>query len=383
MNFDKLDQYLSSFYEEKNIPAYGCAVYYRHKPVYTKCFGYADVEKKLSFTKDNLLCLYSGTKISTAACAMILMEQGYFKLSDPVAKYLPELASLKVQAAETVDGDQLIPMSPVMTIEHLMSMSAGITYNEPEAMQIFRKEHPDSITGDDFLRFLADQPLIFQPGNGFCYSFCLDILGVLMERVTGKSLPVLYKELLFEPLGMNRTMFYPTEEQMQKDMAMRYYDFDHQGPKWRVADKGEINFSSHLASAGGGLVSCLSDYILLLETLTNFGVAPNGRRILSSESINAMRGNHLSVKGMKDFEEFGGTSKAGYSYGLGVRTLVDRERNNSLSANGEFGWDGALGCYFLCDPDSEISICYVQQEGGSQWWDWHGTIRNTVYACLF
>ncbi|GHU11522.1 hypothetical protein FACS1894151_11210 [Spirochaetia bacterium] len=119
------------------------------------------------------------------------------------------------------------------------------------------------------------------------------------------------------------------------------------------------------------------------ETLCNNGITPGGEKILDKKTIDDMRTNRLSGQAAADFVIFGGTSKTGYGYGLGVRTLINREKNNALSANGEFGWDGAHGCYVVVDPDTETAIFYAQQEGGSQWWFWHGTVRNYVYASLW
>jgi CubicO group peptidase (beta-lactamase class C family) len=96
-----------------------------------------------------------------------------------------------------------------------------------------------------------------------------------------------------------------------------------------------------------------------------------------------MRANRLNGQALTDFSEFGGWSKAGYGYGLGVRTLIDRERNNALSENGEFGWDGACGCYVVIDPAAEVALFYAQQEAGSKWWEWHGTVKNSAYASIW
>jgi CubicO group peptidase (beta-lactamase class C family) len=122
---------------------------------------------------------------------------------------------------------------------------------------------------------------------------------------------------------------------------------------------------------------------LFAEALCNHGLASNGERILRKETVNEMRTKRLCQEAQQDFTKFGGVSKNGYSYGLGVRTLVDREENNSLSQNGEFGWDGARGCYVVIDPEAEVALFYAQQEGGSPWYRWHGTIRNYAYASVW
>ncbi|GHU65836.1 hypothetical protein FACS1894184_02420 [Clostridia bacterium] len=127
----------------------------------------------------------------------------------------------------------------------------------------------------------------------------------------------------------------------------------------------------------------VQDYILFAEMLCNGGVGVNGTRILQRETVDDMRTNRLQGEALEDFAKFGGWSKGGYGYGLGARTLMDREKNNALSENGEFGWDGARGCYVVVDPNVQVALFYAQQEAGSTWWDWHGTVRNMVYASIW
>jgi CubicO group peptidase (beta-lactamase class C family) len=225
--------------------------------------------------------------------------------------------------------------------------------------------------------------LFFEPGTHFKYSSCHDVLGGLIEAVTGKRFGDYLKENIFAPLGMKDTSFQLKEQDVSRT-ALIYNGFDSKtGTAKNIGESYNLKRSSEYESGGGGLYSTVSDYILLAEALCNFGLGANGTRILRKETVNQMRVNQLNEDGLKDFEAFGGTSKTGYGYGLGVRTLMNREKNNALSQNGEFGWDGARGCYVVIDPDSETAVFYAQQEGGSQWWFWHGTVRNYVYACIW
>jgi CubicO group peptidase (beta-lactamase class C family) len=182
---------------------------------------------------------------------------------------------------------------------------------------------------------------------------------------------------------MNDTGFNISSEN-QKRMAKHYVEFDgktHTSKSIREVFK--VNEIKEYESGGGGLITSVHDYSLFAAALCNYGIAQNGEKILSESSVKDMRINRLNETALKDFAEFGGWSKAGYGYGLGVRTLIDRERNNALSENGEFGWDGACGCYVVIDPVSQTAIFYAQQEAGSKWWEWHGTIRNFAYASIW
>lgn len=378
MDFQKLDRYLASFYHEKNIPGCGCAVYYRHEPVYSRCFGYADVERGIPFTEDSLVCLYSATKVSTVTCTMRLCEEGLLALDAPVSEWLPEYSSLKVREE---DGT-LRPARTPLLIRHLLTMQGGYTYDRWPGLEGVRDRTGGRMPTREVIRSLAQVPLVFDPGTHFRYSYCHDILAAVIEAAAGVKFGEALQSRVFGPIGMTSTCFHPSDETVEKRMAVRYTHFDAKKGSWEKADKGNVNMGPDYESGGGGLVSNIRDYILLAETLTNFGTAPNGTRILAPESVEKMRTPQLNEASHGDFAAMGRWSKAGYTYGLGVRTLTDRERNNSLSANGEFGWDGALGCYILSDPENEVSIFYSQFEAGSYWPGYHGMIRNTAYACL-
>jgi CubicO group peptidase (beta-lactamase class C family) len=308
-----------------------------------------------------------------------LWEDGKFALDDPVSKYIPEYASLSVQ-----DGGKTRPVETELTIRHLLSMQGGIngSLDTPEVKRVISES--DGKAGTlEIVRAMAAEPLLFEPGTHFKYSACHSVLGGLIEAVTGKRFGEVLSERIFKPLGMTDTAFAVKPEDMPR-VAPIYNGFDAKtGQATSIGETFKLNPTVNFESGGGGLFSTVKDYILLTEALCNFGLAPNGTRILKPETVNAMRVNQLNEDGLRDFAEFGGTSKTGYGYGLGVRTLMSREMNNALSQNGEFGWDGARGCYVCADPDSELALFYAQQEGGSQWWHWHGTIRNMAFASVW
>lgn len=381
MNFRPLDRYLDTFYSEKNIPGLGICVYRHGEHLHTYCTGFANVEKQIPFCEDTMFNLYSATKLSTCTAGLRLAEKGLLDLEDPVEKYLPGMAGIRVRR----ENARTEPAQNKMLVKHLFSMSAGFSYERDDpVLEKLMSETDGKPTTRQVADALSKIPLLFEPGTRFKYSFCHDVLGAVMEAACGNTLGNILQRELFETIGMPDTAFRLKEEQRAR-LAPEYHGFCG---KTNTADEVlyregvDMDMGPSYESGGGGLISCVRDYGQIAAMLANGGVAPNGERILKSETIALMRTNQLTAKGLADFEAFGGWSKAGYGYGLGVRTLMDRERNNSLSENGEFGWDGALGCYVAADPESGIAIFYAQQEGGSRWYTYHGMIRNYVYACI-
>jgi CubicO group peptidase (beta-lactamase class C family) len=382
MNFSKLDAYLDSFYRGKNIPGLGCVACFRHKKIYEHYSGFQDVENKIPFGPETIFHLYSATKVITAAAVMQLVEGGLCKLGDPVYEYIPEYRDLQVREF-LPDGGEIIRLTKnVLTIEHLLSMQGGITGPDVEPVKRAVEASGGRAPTLDIVKALAEEPLAFDPGTRFKYSWCFDVLGGLVEAVSGKKLGAYLKERIFDPLEMEDTSFVPASEPGR--MAKDYINFNAAaGRAEGIGETFTIRLGSEYECGGGGLYSTVPDYILFAEALCNGGVGLRGERILHPASIAEMSTNRLSGQAAQDFIDFGGTSKTGYGYGLGVRVLLDREKNNALSSQGEFGWDGARGCYVVIDPRAETALFYAQQEAGSPWWFWHGTIRNYLYACLW
>ncbi|SFJ33936.1 CubicO group peptidase, beta-lactamase class C family [Paenibacillus sp. UNC496MF] len=381
MSFSKLKDYLNRFYAEKNVPGLGIAVYYKQEPVFEHYAGFSDVENRIEFGPDTIFRLYSATKVITCTALLQLFEAGAFKLGDPLHAYMPEYKDMAVRHRREDGAEELRSAQNPIAIEHLFSMSAGIDRRDTaETGRVIKASGGEGRTLD-VIRALAKEPLLFEPGTRFKYGACHDVLGALVEVLSGKTFGTYLKENLFDRIGMRDTSFVLKDE---KRFCKLYNDFN--GKTHAAASIGEtFNLQPGRAyeSGGGGLYSTVRDYILFAEALCNYGLAPNGERILRKETVNEMRTRRLSPQAQRDFAEFGGASKSGYSYGLGVRTLVDREENNALSQNGEFGWDGARGCYAAIDPEAEVALFYAQQEGGSPWYRWHGTIRNYAYASVW
>lgn len=381
MNFDKLTAYLNRFYEDKNIPGVGIAMYYKHEPVYEHYTGYADVEERTAFGPDTIFKLYSATRVATCTATMQLVEAGRVRLSDPLHAYLPEYERMTVRHSLPDGTEELRPATVPITIEHLLSMTAGIErYDTPEALRAIEASGGEGRTLD-VIRAAAKEPLPFEPGTRFKYSACHDVLGAVVEVASGKPLGAYMQDRIFDPIGMTDTSFELKDEKRFAKLYNRFNGRTHAAES--IGESFNLKPGRAYESGGGGLYSTVRDYIRFAEALCNYGLAPNGERILRPETVDELRRRRLYGQAQEDFARFGGVSKSGYSYGLGVRTLVDPEDNNALSRKGEFGWDGARGCYVVVDPEAEIALFYAQQEAGSPWYRWHGTVRNYAYASVW
>ncbi|NUU62308.1 serine hydrolase domain-containing protein [Paenibacillus agri] len=381
MNFSKLEAYLNSFYKEKNVPGLGFAMYHKHQPVFEHYAGFSDVENGVRFGQDTIFRLYSATKVITCTALLQLYEAGKFRLDDPLSAYIPEYKDMTVRHTLKDGSEELRPAQQPITIEHLFSMTAGIDQRDTkETLRIIEESNGEGKTLD-VIKALASEPLIFEPGSRFKYGACHEVIGALIEVLSGQTFGTYLQNNIFDLLGMKDTSFQLKDE---KRFCKLYNHFNGQTHTHEsIGEHFNLQPGTAYENGGGGLYSTVPDYILFAEALCNYGLASNGERILRKETVNEMRTRRLNPLAQQDFAQFGGVSKSGYSYGLGVRTLVDREDNNSLSFNGEFGWDGARGCYVVIDPEAEVALFYAQQESGSPWFRWHGTIRNYAYASVW
>jgi CubicO group peptidase (beta-lactamase class C family) len=384
MDFDKLTAYLDSLYREKNIPGVGMTIAVDGRQVYEHYSGWSNVAERVPFSPDTVFNLYSATKLITCACALRLLEQGKIKLTDPLYEYIPEYKHPLIKVIKDGAMDTARESDTEITLQHLFTMSSGISgKRDAPAIRKAIEDTQGRAPTVDIVRAAAAEPLNFEPGSHFQYGYSHDVLGAVVEIVSGRRLSAFMRDEVFDPLGMMNTSF-ELPAGKERFRAVLYNNFDAKtGRAESVGQAFKLSFGSEYEMGGGGLLSCVPDYSRFARALSVGGAGDTGARILKPETIDDWRTNRLKGAALEDFSAFGGWSKAGYGYGLGVRTLMDRERNNALSEIGEFGWDGAQGCYVAVDPKRRIAIFYAQQEGGSQWWTWHGMLRNLAYASVW
>lgn len=340
--------------------------------------GYANLEEKTPITDGAIFNLYSMTKIMTCVAALQLVERGHMLLSDPVSDYLPEFAEMNVKKVMPNGEVRLEKATRAITVRDLFTMTAGFSY-DVGAPSI--KEAVESTNGKlptrEFAKALAKEPLLFEPGTHWNYSMCHDVLGALIEVVSGRRFGTYLQEEITGPLGMNDTAFDLNDEQQSR--LIPQYAYNDELEKAIRMDGNGFRVGTELESGGAGLLSTVRDYALFLNALTGHGTSPEGVRILSQASVELMRTDHLNEMTRPDYSW---DHMGGYGFGLGVRTHISKSESGSLSPHGEFGWSGAAGCMAIIDPDSGLTVMYAQHLLNSQEPYIQRRLRNVVYSCL-
>ena len=379
MNFTYLTDYIDHLYETEGIPSSDIVVYEKGKELYRHSAGFMDVDTGEPIRRDALYYMYSATKLLTVTATMQLLERGKILLRDPVAKYLPEFASVKVKTMGPRLEEALVAPRHTLRIWNLLTMTSGLPYNmkAPEILRCM-EEHGGAPSTADIIRAYAARPLSFHPGEHWMYGFSHDVLARLVEVVAGEPFGTFVQKNIFDPIGMKRSYFHLTDDLIPQ-MAMQYKFDATLNKAVKYGFRNDHIFGPNFESGGAGCISCLDDYILFAETLTHKGVAPNGNRILAAATVDLMRTDCLDDKTRPDFnwEAF-----KGYGYGFGVRTLVKPQIGGTISTLGEFGWGGAAGAYVHADPAREISIVYLQHMLNNKEAIVHPRLRNLVYAAL-
>jgi len=363
----------------------------RHgKVVEFKAYGKKDLSTGAPMTKDTIFRIYSMTKPVTGVAMMILYEEGKWQPSDPISKYIPEFAHLKVFKGVGSDGKMILedPVHPP-TMRELMTHTAGFTYGQfgdTPVHKMYLEQHvQDSASLQDMIDKLAKIPLVYQPGTQWVYSMSVDIQGYIVEKLSGKSFPDFMHERIFEPLGMKDTGFYVPAEKMA-----RFAEVYHTGENGELApgpgtghSPSDFSKEPSCPSGGGGLVSTARDYARFAQMLLNGGEL-DGVRILAPAAVKMMTLNHLAPALMTN--EFGIGAfrmKLGFGYGYDVGVFTDPIQSDSTVGQGTFTWDGAAGTWFWVDPVNDIVfVGMIQRMLGPASPNVEGVSRATVYQAL-
>ena len=375
MDFSRLTAYLD-YLPKLNVPGCDLAVYREHELIYRHQAGWRDAARTVPMRGDEAFLLYSATKVFTTCAAMQLVEQGKMKLDEPVSAYLPAYASLTVK-----DGDGVRPARTVMTIRHLMSMQSGLNYNgDTPAIEKVMKAHRQRATTRQIAEAKAEDPLDFDPGTDFQYSFSHDVLAAVIEVVSGQRFSAYLREHIWEPLGIHGMAMHINDELRQRLCALYSYDPKTYSLREQAQQEIDERFNPEFESGGGGLIGGVSDYIRFADALACGGQGPDGTRILSPETIQLWSANQLCPKGRRSFD---GWHRIGFSYALGVRTRVN-DRIGGPGVLGEFGWDGAAGAWVMIDPSSRLSAFFGMHvlNYGYNYDVIHPTLRGLIYEGL-
>jgi CubicO group peptidase (beta-lactamase class C family) len=368
-NRDKLAK-IGAFFENEvatgKIPGAIVLIQQHGKPVYHQSFGVQDVASKAPITDKTIFRLFSMTKVITAVVSMQLLQEGKFKLDDPVAKYIPSFANVKVGIEKkNEDGSktlELVPPDRPMTVLDLMRHTSGITYGF-YGDSLVRKAYASSnlYAGDfdlaEFAERIAKLPLHNQPGALWQYGHSTDVLARIMEIVSGKPLLTIEREKLLDPLGMNDTRFLVTDPEKQKLMALPMPNDSN----FRVGRENDPTVVKKMEFASGGMVSTMADFSRFAQMLLNGGTF-DGRTYLTPETFKLMTTDQVGPgSGVgRDYFYFPGD---GFGFGLGfaVRTDPGNAKPPPPGSLGELKWDGASGCYFVIDPKQDMFFVLLEQ----------------------
>ena len=346
--------------------------------------GMADIAEGRRVERDSIFRLYSQTKPITAAAVMILVERGLIDLMDGVDRYLPGFANPRV-----VDQRGCITKAVrAPWIMELLGMTAGLAYPDADpagqyAARVFEDAHTQIRTGGgiptvEFMNRLGEQPLAFQPGTHWRYSTCADVLGAVVEVVTGKRFGDFLKEELFTPLHMEDTAFWVPEEKRERFVTC--YERGENGlTPWLGMNLacGEYSRDPAFESGGAGLVSTLEDYSHFADMMLQKGVW-SGRRILSPKSVAFLTTPQLTGEVRRDMWD----GLRGYSYGKLCRVCVDPGQTAGFAMQGEYGWDGWLGSYYANFPNEGMTILSMQNTTNAGTTPMVRKVRNAVLAAL-
>jgi len=371
----KIKPLMQRYVDEGKVAGIQTIIARKGKIVHFEQVGKLDIDTGAAIEKDSLFRIYSMTKPLATTAAMILYEEGKFLLDDPVEKYLPAFKNKKV----LVDG-ALVNATHPFTIRELMSHTAGLTYgifgdspidqqyriamfgeqNNFNFSSIANNDPPESRleTLDDLVAAIGPIPLQYQPGTQWVYSLSVDVLGAIIETISGQSLDVFMTERLFTPLGMKDTFFEVPKEKLHRFGTLHTIDADGE---LKVVDRPEtsdfVNNVSFL-SAGGGLVSSAMDYIRYSQMMVNGGEL-NGVRILSPTTIDLMTRNQLSYDMQLKYDPRPGIAgTTGFGLGFGVKTEAPKTASGS---KGNFRWAGIGGTDFWCDPKENLTAIVLMQ----------------------
>lgn len=375
MNFCKLEK-LQDELTNVTVAGNDISVFVDGKEVYRRQAGYADIESGRKMQGNELFFLWSGTKLFTCSLALRLIEDGKLKIDAPLSDYLPEFSDMIVQ-----NGEGIVSAKAKIKIRNLFTMTAGFDYNfcRP-SIEETRKATGGRCPTREVMRAIAKTPLVYQPGEHFLYSMGHDVLGGVIEAVSGKRLCDYARETLFEPLGMNDTFFGIPTAAEQDRMATQY--LWRRDLKKAVPMKKTCGFILGEAydSGGAGAVTTCSDYMKFAKTIANGGVAENGYRYIKRETIDMWSQDELNAVQYADFRRDWGD---GYSYGLGVKTIIDHAEYGARDNYIDFGWGGAAGMRVHICPNENIALVFmthIHEYEGKKLFE--KKLRNTVFECI-
>lgn len=388
--------HLDRYVDEGRLPGYMLMVARRGRPAYLRLYGARDVERGLPVQEETIFRIYSMTKPITSVALLQLYERGHFQLDNPVSRFIPAFKDLQVYAGGEGEDMQTVAPARQVTIRDLFMHTAGLTYGNTDAHPVealYQQRNMREGTLAEMVQKLSTVPLLFSPGTRWNYSFATDVLGHLVEVISGQTLDVYFDEHILQPLGMVDTGFHVPAEKHAR-LAANYAPATPGGAESGSPASGLRLIDDPTTSAyrqppirlsgGGGLVSTCADYFRFAQMLLNKGEL-DGVRILGRKTVELMTANHLpnngdlSSMGMPVFSE---TPYDGIGFGLGVSVMLNPAQAQILGSPGEYAWGGAASTAFWVDPVEEQIVIFLTQLMPSSTYPLRRELRVLTYGAI-
>jgi CubicO group peptidase (beta-lactamase class C family) len=357
---------------------------------FAETYGKADVERGKPMRPDTIFRIYSMTKPLTSTAIMMLYEEGRFQLDDPISKFLPAFKNMRVFVGGSRGKIESLPAERDITFRDLLTHTSGLTYGFMETNPVdalYRaKDGVDFQTAETSLAKVVDKlatfPLIAQPGKAWNYSVSTDVLGRLVEVISGEPFEKYLVEKVIKPLGMVDTDFYVPKEKHERFAAN--YQPSPDGKLQLVDDPGKSRYLAprKVNSGGGGLVSTAGDYLRFCKFMLNKGQL-DGVRLLGRKTVELMTVNHLNGD-MADMgtPRFSESTYYGIGFGLGFSVMIDPAKAHIVGTPGEYAWGGAASTAFWCDPAEDMAVVLLTQLMPSSTYPIRRELRVLTYQAI-
>lgn len=377
---DTFDQYAA----DQKLPGGVILVARNGKIALQHAFGKSDIEKSIPMQTDHIFRIASQTKALVSVGIMILQEQGKLLISDPLSKYIPEFKNSTVAIKNETEGYDIVSAKRQITLRDLLTHTAGIGYGyglaadawEAAEIQGWYFAHRN-VPVQETIRKMGGLPNEAHPGEKFVYGYNTDILGAVIEVVSGQTLETFLQEKILTPLGMKDTHFYLPKRKADR-LSVVYYQ--EKGVLQKAPKEGTMDAQGHYVkgprisfSGGAGLLSTAIDYAVFLQMVLNGGTY-DGTRILSRKSVELMTVNHL--------DNIPYTWSEGTGFGLGFSITTDLGASGAMGSKGAFGWGGAYNSVFWADPKEDLLVVYFTQVRPSSLIDDKNKLRALVYQSI-
>lgn len=354
---DLIEPMCKKYIDKGQIAGVSAIITKNNKVVYRKNIGFANIEKKIPIKDDTIYRIYSMSKPITVVGIMMLFQEGLFNLDDPIKKYIEEFNNPHVFVSYAHGKLKTKKALSDITIKQLLTMTSGISYGWGDTgLDKYYNDQLEKIekgttlpTLETFVKKIATFPLTFEPGSDYLYSFSIDVIGHLIEVLSGKKYSEFIKQRILDPLKMDDTFLIVPDDKKNRLASLYQWEED------KLIDTNGIKLLFEMP--GAGYHSTIGNYQRFCQMLLNKG-SYKGIQLLKEETINLMSKNHLTGKAYNtQFNDF----KKGYGYGLGVRTLIDKDKADLDGSIGEWGWDGMASTWMCIDPKEQLTAVFMIQ----------------------